>query len=46
MTVAAAFLGEHVTWFKAGGAAAILLGVAVTRQTTRLQPTTDPPAEE
>ncbi|MCX6537588.1 MAG: DMT family transporter [Acidobacteria bacterium] len=46
MTVAAVFLGEHITWSKAGGAAAILLGVVITRRTTRQQPITDPPAEE
>ena len=46
MTVAAVFLGEHITWYKVGGAAAILLGVAVTRRATRQQPATDPPAEE
>lgn len=46
MAVAAVFLGERITWYKAGGAAAILFGVVITRRVTRQQPTTDPPAEE
>jgi len=46
MAVAAVFLGEYITWYKAGGAAAILLGVVITRQTTGRHPSTDPPAEE
>ena len=46
MTVAALFLGEQITWSNVGGAAAILLGVVITRRATRLLPITDPPAEE
>ena len=46
MIVAAVFLGERLTAPKLLGAAAILLGVAVTRLPARPSPESDPPPEE
>jgi len=44
--VAAVSLGERITWPKAAGAAAILVGVLITRRSSRPLPAPDPPAEE
>jgi drug/metabolite transporter (DMT)-like permease len=46
MAVAAVFLREPITLSNVGGAAAILVGVVVTRRATGRQTLSDPPAEE